>query len=239
MKPFGIIMPNWNKEKYIGEAIDSVLAQTDPDWRLVIADDQSTDGSMGEIWRRLDERISLMTLPHQGPGAASRAAVETARTLGIAVVGVLDSDDSLHPDAVSIVRQAYLDHPACGLVHTQNWRCDAGMKRIEPGRAWDIPAGETALSLHEKEHILRVNHWLTFSLEAYDRTAGFAALQRHQDMDLIFKLEEVTKLHFVGEALYNYRITEEGLHTGKTVKDFAPEVRMEAWRRRGGAPWKP
>lgn len=233
MKPFGIIMPNWNKEKYIGAAIDSVLAQTDPDWRLVIMDDQSTDGSLVEAEKRKDPRINVSSIQHGGPGAASRAAVEVARTYGVEIVGVLDSDDTLEPEAVGRVRRAYFEHPECGLIYTQNWRCDRDLLHIERGRAWVIPEGQTVLSLHEKEHILRVNHWLTFTLEAYDKTAGFQPMVRHQDMDLIFRLEEVTQLHYVDELLYNYRLTEEGLHTGKLFKDFAPEVRAAAWKRRG------
>lgn len=38
-----IITPCWNGEKYIGETIESVLAQTYPDWEMVIVDDGSTD----------------------------------------------------------------------------------------------------------------------------------------------------------------------------------------------------
>lgn len=229
---FGIIMSNWNKERYIGQAIDSVLAQTDPDWKLVIVDDGSTDGSMDEIRKRRDPRILAAQGIHQGPGQASKVAMGLIKSRGVDFVGVLDSDDTLHPDAVKVVRQAQAAHPECGLVYTQNWRCGPNLEPIELGRARVIPEGETVLSLHDQSSFLRVNHWIAFTIEAYDRTGGYVAMARHQDMDLIFKLEEATKLYFVDQPLYNYRILEDGLHTGKLVADFAPLVKEAAHARR-------
>ena len=150
---------------------------------------------------------------------------------GIELVGVLDSDDALHPEAVGTVRRAYSRFTYCGMVYTQNWRCDADLQPTSRGRAAEIPAGETVLSLHDKEKVLRINHWLTFRTEAYLKNEGFAPFARHQDMDLIFKLEEVMAKHFIDEPLY-YRILEEGLHTGKRVPDFSDVVKDLARLRR-------
>ncbi len=233
MTPFGIVMTNWNKERYVGEAIDSVLAQADPDWELVVFDDGSTDGSVDEIMKRRDSRIIFVRGENRGPGLAHRTAMEIVQAhANVAAVGILDSDDTLHPNAVKIVRQAWKEHPECGLVYTQNFRCDPKLTILEVGRARPIPEGETVLSLHDRDHYLRVNHWLTFTVESYKRTAGFAPLARHQDMDLIFKLEEVTKLFFVDQPLYFYRLLEDGLHTGTRIADFASQVKDEARARR-------
>lgn len=232
-------MPNWNKDLYIGAAVDSVLRQTDPDWRLVIADDSSTDWSLKEIEKRADRRIRVEKIPHQGPGMASRKAMDALIEEGVELVGVLDSDDALHPEAVAIVRRAYQAHLECGLVYTQNWRCDADLQPVSRGRATEIRPGETIVSLHDKEKVLRVNHWLTFRTEAYLKTEGFMPFPRHQDMDLIFRLEEEAKLHFVDEPLYYYRILEEGLHTGLQVPDFSDVVKDLARRRRAQHSWMP
>ena len=40
-----IVLPSYNGEKYIRESIDSVLAQTFPDWELILVDDCSTDAT--------------------------------------------------------------------------------------------------------------------------------------------------------------------------------------------------
>jgi glycosyltransferase involved in cell wall biosynthesis len=231
---FGVVMPNWNKERHVGRAIESVIAQTFPSWHLAVVDDGSTDNSLSEISACFDARISVAVAAHQGPGVASRKAIEMLRKKGVRYVGILDSDDALEPGAMAAVYAAYLDDPSRDVVYTQNWRVTKGAlgETRERGRARAIRPGETALSTQEKEHTLPVNHWLTFKMETYDKTAGFAALPRHQDMDLIFKLEEVGNLHFLDEPLYRYNILADGLHTGKLVADFAPEVRRLARERR-------
>lgn len=240
MKPFGIVMANWNKGQYIGQAIDSVLAQTDPDWILSIADDGSTDASLEEIGKRADPRIHLNRVPHGGPGAAYRAAAVTLFGLTDTwVAGPLDSDDTLLPDAVKLVRKAYSEHPDVGLVYTQNYRCDASLNKIEIGRCRRLPPDETILSLLNKGDPLRVSHWFTFTKEAYLRTEGFQVQDRHQDMDLVLRLEEVCKLYFLDEPLYNYRILDDGLHTGTRVADFAPLVRERAGIRRAASRFVP
>ena len=48
-----IIIPSYNKEKYIEQAINSVLSQTISDWELIIVDDFSTDGTM-EVLKKLN-----------------------------------------------------------------------------------------------------------------------------------------------------------------------------------------
>ena len=53
-----IIMPSYNTAKYIGESIDSVLAQTYSDWELIIVDDCSTDNTDEVVSKYLsDTRI--------------------------------------------------------------------------------------------------------------------------------------------------------------------------------------
>ena len=56
-----IIMPSYNTAKYIGESIDSVLAQTYSDWELIIVDDCSTDNTDEVISKYLsDPRIRYL-----------------------------------------------------------------------------------------------------------------------------------------------------------------------------------
>lgn len=236
MTPFGIIMPNFNKGWCIGQAIDSVLLQRDHDWKLVIADDGSTDNSIHEIAKRSDPRITVLHVAHGGPGHASKAALADIRSLGVEWVGILDSDDALHEDAVRVVRKAHEDHPDCGLIYTQNWMCDPDLKPMMLGKSRRIPEGETVLGLMDQGDPLRVAHWKTFKLGAYDKTEGFKVLARHQDMDLVLKLEEVTKLFYVDQPLYSYRLLEDGLHTGTRIADFSYQIKDAARARRAGAP---
>lgn len=91
-----IIMPNYNSEKYLEEAIKSVINQTYKNWELVIADDCSTDRSVEVIKQFNDERIKLLsTGKNAGAAVARNKAIDNAKGKWIAF---LDSDDLWNPE---------------------------------------------------------------------------------------------------------------------------------------------
>jgi glycosyltransferase involved in cell wall biosynthesis len=98
---FSVLMPVYNREKYVRQAIDSVLSQTFTDHELLVVDDGSTDGS-AEVLKSYGSRIRLIRQRNQGPEVARNAALALAR--GEYVVG-LDSDDFLFPFALATYDQ--------------------------------------------------------------------------------------------------------------------------------------
>jgi glycosyltransferase involved in cell wall biosynthesis len=91
-----IIVNNFNYGRFIGEAIDSALAQTHPRCEVVVVDDGSTDDSRAVI-ERFGSRVVPVFQANGGQGAAMNAGF--ARSRG-EVVLFLDSDDVLEPRAV-------------------------------------------------------------------------------------------------------------------------------------------
>ena len=93
-----VIMPAYNSEQHIAEAIASVQIQTFEDWELCITDDCSTD-STAAIVRGIaarDSRIKYVKQPsNQGAAAARNASLERAQGRYIAY---LDADDIWFPD---------------------------------------------------------------------------------------------------------------------------------------------
>lgn len=88
-------MPNYNGEKYISEAIESVLAQTYQNWELLVVDDCSLDHSVEIANGFHDERIRIFTMKKNGGAAAARnQAIKEAKGRWIAF---LDSDDLWKP----------------------------------------------------------------------------------------------------------------------------------------------
>ena len=59
MCKISIVMPVYNKEKYIARGIHSILVQTFKDWELIIIDDGSTDGSLNQCKKFRDSRIQV------------------------------------------------------------------------------------------------------------------------------------------------------------------------------------
>lgn len=74
MIKFSLIMPAYNAEKYISEAIDSVIAQTYENWELIIVDDGSTDrtAEIVDRYHNNDQRIIVVHQKNSGTAAAAR-----------------------------------------------------------------------------------------------------------------------------------------------------------------------
>lgn len=86
-----IVVPAYNAEKYIADAIESVLRQTYPYFELIIVDDASTDRTAEVVQSFSDQRIKLIRhASNKGPGAARNTAIEAASGKWMAV---LDADD--------------------------------------------------------------------------------------------------------------------------------------------------
>jgi len=87
-----IIMPNFNGERFIAQAVKSVLGQTFTNWELIIIDDFSTDSSAEIITKFLcDPRIRLIKNPYnQGVAAARNIGIKHAEGQ---YISFLDSDD--------------------------------------------------------------------------------------------------------------------------------------------------
>ncbi len=97
-----VIVPVYNREKYIGECIESVLNQTYSDWKLILVDDGSTDASESicNEYAKKDSRIFVI---HQ-----KNSGVSAARNTGIVhsdndFLCFLDSDDLYEPNALEIM----------------------------------------------------------------------------------------------------------------------------------------
>lgn len=94
-----IIMPAYNAGGYIGEAIESVLAQTRGDWTLIIVNDGSADNTADivEAFAARDPRIRLINQENGGAPVARNTALNAAQT---EFISLLDADDAYAPDYI-------------------------------------------------------------------------------------------------------------------------------------------
>src|SRR5882672_909222 len=92
-----IVMPTYNHEKFIVQAVESVLAQrTEFDYRLTIADDCSTDRTQAIIkeYAGRDERIkALLAATHIGIVSRDRVSIEGLKQCTAKYVALLEGDD--------------------------------------------------------------------------------------------------------------------------------------------------
>ena len=94
-----IIMPVYNTEKYLREALDSILAQTMTDIEVLCVDDGSTDSSLEILheYANKDPRVTVFTQDHQFAGAARNLGIKHAAGKYLLF---LDSDDIFDPQMV-------------------------------------------------------------------------------------------------------------------------------------------
>ena len=97
MPKLSVIVPVYNTEKYLRECIGSILAQTFPDFELILVDDGSTDGSgaICDEYAGKDQRIQVI---HQENGGVTKARKVGAAISNGEYVTYVDSDDWLDPD---------------------------------------------------------------------------------------------------------------------------------------------
>jgi len=112
-----IVMTNYNKEKYLREAIQSIVNQTYKNWELILIDDGSTDSSRDIIKSFKDQRIKPFYRNTNG-----HICVATNEGLGLAngrYIARLDSDDVMYPDRLQIQVDFLKENPTFKVCFTK------------------------------------------------------------------------------------------------------------------------
>lgn len=136
-----VMVVNHDYERFVGEAIESALAQTYPRVQVLVVDDGSTDGSRAVV-EAFGDRVDALFKPNGGQGSAVNAGMERVRG---DVVITLDSDDLLGPTVVEKVVAAFRRDPAAVRAH---WRLDVvdadgrSTGRVMPPWNWELPEGD-------------------------------------------------------------------------------------------------
>ena len=104
-------MPLYNKVSVVERAIVSVLRQSHENWRLIVVNDGSTDGSAEHVARTFtDGRVRVIHQENSGPGAARNRGLRDATA---PLVAFLDADDEWMPTFLELAVQALNENPAC------------------------------------------------------------------------------------------------------------------------------
>ena len=106
-----IIMPVYNSEQYLSDAIDSILAQTFTEFQLILVDDGSFDSSptICDSYAQKDSRIVVLHKPNGGICDARNKGLEIATGK---YIGFIDNDDILEPSALEENYKLAVEHDA-------------------------------------------------------------------------------------------------------------------------------
>jgi glycosyltransferase involved in cell wall biosynthesis len=124
-----VIVPAFNAERFLPEAVASVLGQTFEDLELLIVNDGSSDGTLALAERSAeeDERVHVLDRPNGGPSAARNAGIAAARGQ---LVCFLDADDVLLPDKLERQVAFLRTFPSCDLVYSDFYLGDESLSPI-------------------------------------------------------------------------------------------------------------
>lgn len=110
--PVSVIIPAYNSERYIGEAIASVLGQTHEDFEVIVVDDGSTDGTRDRALAVRDDRIRVISTVNQGVAAARKTGLDAAAG---EIITYLDADDRWRPEKLATEVELLRAEPEVGV----------------------------------------------------------------------------------------------------------------------------
>ena len=206
-----ILVLSYNRAKYIGEAIDSVLAQTYQNFELVIIDDGSTDDTREILSAYTDSRIKLV-LHTENAGLHARRAESLTYAQGV-YTAVLDSDDVWTATSKLAEQVAYMNiHSDCAVVGTF----------ITLWSATGAVVGQNQYSTKDKEirgAILSRNQFTHSSVlmrtEFLLQVPGYRDTGLAEDLDLFLQLGTVGTFANLPQYMTAYRIHSESFNPQK------------------------
>lgn len=195
-----VLLPVYNGEQFIEEAVTSILAQSFTDFEVLVMDDGSTDAT-GKILRRLASNDSRIRI-HQRENRGLIATLNEGLTLcSSELVARMDADDYALPHRLAVQYAYMAEHPETAV-------CSAGMEEYETGRllTWEGD-GEAVRArllfgccLHHPTIMARRS--VLLAVDGYD-----AAMPCAEDYDLWVRLTAVGySLAVLPQVLLRYRV---------------------------------
>jgi glycosyltransferase involved in cell wall biosynthesis len=225
MPRISVVIPSFNHERFIGDAIRSVAAQQCPDLELIVIDDGSTDGSPDQIRKELDACSFLPSAFVEQENRGTHAAIERGVLESSGeIIAILNSDDRY--------AQKRFEHMAPYFKGQEDFLAFSKVRLIGASGAELLDSHPTSAgyrhALYEATRcptigfgLLRNNFAVTsgnliFSRSLYERLGGFADYQLAHDWDFLLRALVCVEPIFVPEVLLDYRI-----HQSNTIHRVA------------------
>jgi filamentous hemagglutinin family protein len=195
-----LVITTYNGENYLSRAIESILTQSYTDFELVIWDDGSGDRSvtLAQYYAQQDPRVKVVAVPRRGPMTALQTAI--AQTTG-AYLGWVNSDDWLHPSALTQTVAALEANPQAGFVYTDYLEVDAAGQPLGDGWCCATPSSPDRWLVDCMTVHFRLLRRTVFEQVGGIRP-GYASVA---DDDLCLRLSEVAPVAHVAQPLYFHR----------------------------------
>jgi glycosyltransferase involved in cell wall biosynthesis len=193
-----IVTPSFNTAQFLGDAIQSVLAQDWPRVNFIVMDGGSTDGSV-ELLRSFGDRVQWVS---QKDGGQSDALNQGFARLGGEILGWLNSDDTYAPGAFRAVMEYFQAHPEINVVYGNANFIDAAGNLIGPCVHIE-PYNHRRLFYYTD---FLVQPATFFRRSAFEAVGGIDdSLHFGMDYDLWLRLAKQFKFAYLPKLLANFR----------------------------------
>ena len=195
-KPFSLLMPSFNQAHFIREAVDSVLAQDDPDWELWILDN-STDETPRVMEAYQDPRIHFVHEPRRmDPGSCLNWMLEKAQG---DYFSYIHTDNRLLPSFVGAHRAALQVHPMA-LAVCDYWEID------EEGRRKKIRRRPEPFPLHRLFSVDTIGVPFAGTLSLARKLGGFSSSDLADDVLFVLRADAVGPRVHLHQPQMEYRV---------------------------------
>jgi glycosyltransferase involved in cell wall biosynthesis len=232
-----VLLPVYNGEKYLRQAVESILAQSFEDYEFIIIDDGSTDGTLWILQHYSVQHptLKIISRPNKGLTVTLNEGLAMAKGEFLAR---MDADDISMPRRFEKQVKYLREHPDCVLVGSR-------VLLIDPE---GLPIRESCSEVaHEEIDGAHLNRgWPVVHPAVMMRTAAVRQVGGYrepynmlEDLDLFLRLGEIGKLANLPEVLLKYRQHFESVTHGKAAEQskLREVIYAETHARRGlGAP---
>jgi len=202
---FSVIIPAYNAEAYVGEAIESALMQRGAVFEIIVVNDGSTDQTL-DILKAYGDQVRVVTQENRGLSAARNSGAKVAKGN---VLAFLDADDIWAPDKLRL--QSNKISAGYSIVYTNRYNFG------QTGCPEELLSDK--LVMNEGDiwcELLYMNMMTASSVvvmkKLYDEYGGFREdLRSCEDWDLWLRCAEKHKIGYCAEPLLKYRIHSGGL----------------------------
>jgi glycosyltransferase involved in cell wall biosynthesis len=196
-----VIMAVYNAAQYVGQAIDSILAQTFTNFEFLVVNDGSTDDTYEILYAYDDPRISILTNENNvGLAKSLNRGISKARGEYIARQ---DADDSSHPER--IMQQArYLDeHPEIGVVGAATRWMDGDDNLM---KIWPLGQDNAEIQKLLISTCPLIHGSTMFRRQCFEEIGGYdTSMRTGQDYDFWLRISETWDMTCLRDVLYTYR----------------------------------
>ncbi|MFQ3535973.1 MAG: glycosyltransferase [Aggregatilineales bacterium] len=222
---FSIVIPTRNGERYLATAVESVLAQSYPHWRLHILESGSADGTAALVQRYLsDQRVRLHSTPAHAPPLD--IVGNWARILRLDLseyLTILGHDDWLGTDFLAEIAALIAAEPSASLWLTHFDLIDSDGALIRPCKPFPprLDADEYLLGLHTRRFESYATGYVMRSAD-YIRLGGIPPLRNllYADLLLWYRLTSLSYLACSPRCAFSYRVHGQSMSYAMALSDW-------------------